>query len=214
MHGIEEPHPLRPERAFLAFAASYFVFQQFPGVLLSDHGEAAVDTVTPFLVVAASVATLMAFGLPRRPTLLAVLAGVLYVHAHGAHLAANSIHNDGAEGSVVYFWDERFSHIEGLIGWIGLVACFALAEREAPPRPMSTAVLAIAAVLLGITFFTGTVEGQTWWLELPAAAAFGVWLQRDPRPLLRAGAGALLLAALMIGVWAAIHGGVPEFSDL
>jgi len=49
-------------------------------------------------------------------------------------LAANSIHNEGAQGDVVYFWDERFSHIEAVLGWFGLVAAFCLASGCRPAR--------------------------------------------------------------------------------
>ena len=204
------------DRAFLGFALVFFVFHQLPSILLSDRGEAAVDVLTPFVVAASTVAVLLALGATRGPILAAVAAGVLYVHGHGVHLAANSIHNEGAEGDAVYFWDERFSHIEAVLGWFGLVAVFCLAERITPrsTEGSSPRVLGLAAVLLGWTFFTSTVEGQTWWLELPAAALFVAWAVRAPRPLLRAAAGAFAVGALLIGVWAIMHGGVPEFSDL
>ena len=215
MPGVEARSPARVDRAFLAFAAVFFVFHQFPSILLSHNGEAAVDVLTPFVVAASTVAVMLALGATRVPILLGVAVGVMYVHGHGVHLAANSIHNDGAEGDVVYFWDERFSHIEVVLGWFGLVAVFCLAERMSPRRAdASPWVLGLAALLLGLTFFTNTVEGQTWWLELPAAALFGVWALREPRPLLRAAAGAFAIGALLIGVWAILHGGVPEFSDL
>ena len=205
----------RSDRAFLAFAAVYFVFHQFPSQLFSDRGEAAVDVLTPFAVAAATVTVLLSLGAPRGPVLAAVLAGVLYVHGHGVHLAANSLHNEGVEGDVVYFWDERFSHIEGVLGWFGLVAAFCLAERASQrSTTTSPALLGLSALVLGWTFFTSTVEGQTWWLELPAAVLFGVWALRAPRPLLRTAAGAFAVGAALIGVWAIWHGGVPEFSDL
>ena len=50
----------RPDRAFLAFAAVFFVFHQLPSILFSDRGEAAVDVLTPFAVAAATVAVLLA----------------------------------------------------------------------------------------------------------------------------------------------------------
>jgi len=206
----------RRDQAFLAFAAVFFVFHQFPSVLFPARTEAAVDVLTPYAVAAATVAVLLALGARRGPALVAVAAGVMYVHGHGVHLAANSIHNEGVGGDVVYFWDERFSHIEATLGWFGLVAALCLAERESPPPGVapSRALLGLAALVLGWTFFTSTVEGQTWWLELPAAALFGVWALRAPRPLLRAGAGAFAVGAALIAVWAIWHGGVPEFSDL
>lgn len=205
----------RPDRGFLVFAAVFFIFHQLPSVLFTDRLEAAVDVLTPFAVAAATVAVMIALAAPRGPVLAAVFAGVLYVHGHGVHLAANSIHNEGAQGDLVYFWDERFSHIEAVLGWFGLVAAFCLAERLAP-RSLSTspALLAPAALLLGWTFFTSTVEGQTWWLELPAAAMFAVAALRAPRPLLRAAASAFATGAALILMWAIWHGGVPEFSDL
>ena len=205
---------MRPERAFLAFAASFFVFHQIGSVLGSGRTEAAIDVVTPFAVVASSAALLHALAARRGPLIVGIAAATLYVHGLGAHLAANSIHNEGFEGDAVYFWDERFSHIEGVLGWFGLVLAFCLAERAAP-RPMARGPLVAAALLLGWTLFTAPVEGQTWWLELPAATAFAVWaLRSPPRPLLRASAAAFALGALLIGIWAAWHGGVPEFSAL
>ena len=206
---------MRRDRAFLAFAAVFFVFHQLPSILFPDRVEAAVDVLTPFAVTASTVVALLALGTPRGPALAAVAAGALYVHGHGVHLAASSIHNEGVEGNVVYFWDERFSHIEAVLGWFGLVAAICLAERASRHSPdTSPRVLGLAAVLLGWTFFTSTVEGQTWWLELPVAALFAVWALRAPRPLLRAAAGAFALAAVLIAAWAMLHGGVPEFSAL
>ena len=205
----------RPDLAFLAFAAVFFVFHQLPSGLLSDRGEAAVDVLTPFAVVASAAWVMLALGASRKSLLASVFAGAVYVHGHGVHLAANSIHNEGAEGDAVYFWDERFSHIEAVLGWFALVAVFCLAERTSSPAPSGSAKpLALAAVLLGWTFFTSTVEGQTWWLELPVAAGFSVWVLRAPRPLLRSAAGAFALGAALIAAWAIWHGGVPEFSDL
>ena len=215
MAAVSRQTPVRPDRAFLAFAAVFFLFHQLPSILLTDRVEAAVDVLTPFAVTASTVAVLLSLGAPRVAVLAGLAAGALYVHGHGVHLAANSIHNEGLDEDVVYFWDERFSHIEAVLGWFGLVAAICLAERESggPPR-MSPAVLGLGAVLLGWTFFTSTVEGQTWWLELSAAALFAAWALRAARPLLRAAAGAFALGALLIGLWALLHGGVPEFSDL
>jgi hypothetical protein len=143
----------RRDRAFLAFAAVFFVFHQLPSVLFTDRGEAAIDVLTPFAAAAATVAVMLALDAPRGPVLIAVFAGVLYVHGHGVHLAANSIHNEGAQGDVVFFWDERFSHVEAVLGWFGLIAAFCLAERVAPRCVRtSPALLAVAALVLGWTF--------------------------------------------------------------
>ena len=208
------PLTLRAEPAFAGFALVFFVFHQAPSTFLGPRGEAAVDMVTPFAVVAASAAVLLAVGATRAAVVVALLAATLYVHGHGIHLAANSIRNDGVENDVAYFWDEHLSHIEAVLGWFGLIAAFCLAERAAVGRPAARGWLAVGAVLLGWTFFTSTVEGQTWWLTLAAALGFTAWALREPRPLLRASAAAFLIGAALIGVWAVWHGGVPEFSAL
>lgn len=204
--------PARPERAFLAFAVAFFVFHQAWVVLATPVAEAVVSVVTPLAVVAASVGVLRAFGTPLGAALAAVAAATVYVHGRGAHMAANSIQRE-VDAPIVTFWDERFGHVVGVLGWLGLLAAFCLAERGAPrgwhPAPP---LLAVAAVLLGWTTFTATVEGQTWWLQLAGAALFTGWAARARRPLLVTVAAALALGALLIGAWAAWHGGVPEFS--
>ncbi|MGH2840212.1 MAG: hypothetical protein ACRDKY_05235, partial [Solirubrobacteraceae bacterium] len=207
-----------PDRWFLAFAASVFVFHQVPAFAGEPVGD-WIDLLTPVAVAGTSAGLIVAFGIPRGAAIVALVAALLYVHGQGIHLAANSIHNEDPVGrveEVTYFWDERFSHIEALLGWFGLVGAFCLAERAAPAREMNTTILAAAAVLLGWTFFTSTVEGQTWPLQLAAMALFAGSAVRARRrgqaipPLLGAAAAAFALGALLIGVWAAWHGGVPE----
>ncbi len=212
--------PTQPGRWFLGFALAVFVFHQVPAFAGHTAGD-AIDLLTPWAVAGASAGLIVALGAPRGAVLLALAAGLLYAQGQGIHLAANSIHNEGPVGrveEVTYFWDERFSHIEVLLGWIGLVAAFCLAERTYSGPAARTRVLAAAAVLLGWTFFTSTVEGQTWPMELAAAVLFAAWAARArgapaSRPLLHAAAAALAIGALLIGVWAIWHGGVPEFSD-
>lgn len=113
MTHVESRTSARPDRAFLAFAAVFFVFHQLPSVLFTHRVEAAVDVLTPFAVAASTVAVMLALGASRGPILAAVAAGALYVHGHGAHLAANSIHNEGIAEPVVYFWDEGFLGARG-----------------------------------------------------------------------------------------------------
>jgi hypothetical protein len=204
---------VRADVAFAAFALVFFVFHQAPSTFFGPDGEAAVDVLTPFAVVAASTVLLLSAGPPSRLALLvAGFSAVLYAHGHGAHLSANSIHNSGVENDTVYFWDEHFSHIEAVLGWFGLVAAACLAERA--DSDLRRPWLAAGALLLGWTFFTSTVEGQTWWLELAATVAFVVWAVRERRPLLVASASAFAFGAVLIGAWALLQGGVPEFSEL
>lgn len=211
----------RPDHWFLAFALAVFTFHQLPAFAGDAIGD-AIDLLTPWAVAGASAGVIVTLGTPRRAATLAVLAGLLYTQGQGIHLAANSIHNEGPVGRVeeiAYFWDERFSHIEALLGWFGLVAAFCLAERAQPGRIVAGPLLAAAAVVLGWTFFTSTVEGQTWPLQLVATILFAGWAVHARKrggasaPLLNAAAAAFVIAALLIGAWALWHGGVPEFSD-
>jgi hypothetical protein len=110
--------------------------------------------------------------------------------------------------------------VESLLGWFGLVASFCLAEAQAGARGARAGIARATVALLGWTFFTSTVEGQTWPLELVTAAAFGWWAlsarrgeAATRRPLLDTCACAYALGAALIGVWAIWQGGVPEFSD-
>lgn len=209
-----------PGRWFLAFALVVFVFHQLPAFAGHAAGD-AIDVLTPWAVAGASAGLLVALRAPRAAAVVALVAGLLYAQGAGIHVAANSIHNEGPVGrveEVTYFWDERFSHVEILLGWFGLVGAFCAAEAAGRARVAAGPVLAVAAAVLGWTFFTSTVEGQTWPLELAAAAGFVAWAAHarrrgGARPLLTAAAAAYVLGALLIGVWAIWHGGVPEFSD-
>jgi hypothetical protein len=71
-----------------------------------------------------------------------------------------------------------------------------------------------AAALLGWALFTNTVEGQDWFLTLAAGVAFSTWTIARPSRTRAACAAATLFASALIGVWAAWHGGVPQFSDV
>jgi hypothetical protein len=200
--------------ALLAFSAVFLVFHHLP----SFAGETAgdwVDLVTPFAVVAASV-LLLGRGAPGYAVAVGVLGAVLYVDGHGIHLAANSIGHEELTGDaedVTHFWDETWGHAEWHLGWFLLIVAFCLADRARLVR-VSKPLAALGALALGWTLFTSTVEGGTWWLELAATAVFVPWALVARRPLLSAFAAAFGLAALLIGVWALWHGGVPQFSEV
>ncbi len=209
----------RPAAALLLFALAVFVFHDLP-VAVGGRAADGVDLVTPFAVIAAAAAVLAALG-ARGAALavavaVAVAAAVLYVDGHGIHLAANSIGHEALSGEaedVTHFWDEEFGHIEWHLGWFGLIAAFCLAERE--EGRLEPILAAATALPLGLTIFTNTVEGGTWWLALAAAAVFVPWAAaRRRRPLLVASAGAFALAAVLIGVWAIWQGDVPQFTEV
>ena len=195
--------------AFFAFAVAVFVFHNLPA-LAPEPAEDWIGLLTPFAVVGTA-----ALVLARRPALpvlvLAVIGAILYVDGHGIHLAANSIQDadpTGEAGDVTHFWDEEWSHIEWHLGWFVLVAALCLAGRGRPRLAV------LSALLLGWTYFTNTVEGGTWWLELAATAVFVPWAFVTRRPIVVASAAAFALGALLIGIWAIWQGGMPQFSDV
>lgn len=195
-----------------------FVFHQLPALLPRAIAD-VVDVITPFAVIGSAAALLATQEARRAAAVMALVAGIVYVDGHGIHLAANSIaarDPGGDAASIAYFWDERFSHIELLVGWSGLLAAFCLAEADAGGQPLraARALLALSALLLGFTLFTNAVEGQTWWLLLAIAPAFAAWAASSRRRLTVAIASAYALAAALIGVWALVNGGVPQFSEL
>lgn len=200
--------------ALLAVAAVFAVFHHVP----SFAGETAgdwIDLVTPLAVVAAST-SLLGRHAPGYALAVAVVGAVLYVDGHGIHLAANSIGHEELSGEaedVTHFWDETWGHLEWHLGWFLLIAGFCLAERARVVR-VARAAGVTSALLLGATFFTSTVEGGTWWLELAATAVFVPWALVGRRPLLSTFAAAFGLAALAIGIWALWQGGVPQFSEV
>ena len=207
----------RPARGFAALALAVGVFHHVPAYT-GDTGT-WIDLATPFVVAAAVVYGLR--GAPRAAVIVAAAALVLYVDGHGIHLAANAIgHEDaGAAEDTRDFWDEHWGHAEWHLGWLGLLAALSLADR---PRGAENSEvrgggvpLLVAAVIMGWTLFTSTVEGQDWWLALGAAPVFVAWtVVRRGSSVLVASAVATLVCAGLIGIWAAWQSGVPQFSEL
>jgi hypothetical protein len=205
-------------RRLLLFAAVLAVLGVRHLSWISDQTAEWINLAAPFAVVAAAAAVLAQLEARGVPLAVAVVGGILYVDGHGMHLAADSIRSEGLSGEaerVAHFWDERLSHWELHSGLILVVVAFCLAEAQTrvPVAPVLWAAVSTAA-LLGLTLFAGVVEGGTWWLLPPAAVALGVWALRRPRPVLRTCAAAFGLGLVLLVVWVAWHGGVPQFSDL
>jgi len=208
--------PRSTPAALLAFSVALTVGHHLPAFLPNRPGD-WVDLLTPFAVVGAAAALLLAL---RPPAWLAVAAGVAavaYIDGHGIHLAANSIRHEEPTGAVearANFWDEEFGHLEWHLGLLGFLAMVAACPPVATPAHRRRGIVAPSAVLLGFTLFTSSVEGGTWPLVLAAAVLL------VPYGLLRARtvaattiAAALAFAAALMGAWALLQGGMPEFSD-
>jgi len=213
---VQRARSWTPGQCAVIFAAAVAVFHHVPLLAGAVELHDATDLVTPFVVIPAALAALFSLRAPPRALVLAFVGAILYVDGHGIHLSANSVGNNPLSGhaaEVAHFWDEQFGHVWWHLGWFVLVGAIALAE---PGRRVTLSRRQAAAVvfLLGATFFTNTVEGGDWWLELAATALFCTWAVAAGRTLLTAFAGAFALGAALIGIWALWHGGLPQFSDL
>ena len=213
---VQRARSWTPGRCAVAFAAAVAVFHHLPLLAGAVELHDAADLVTPFVVIAAALATLLSLRAPPRALAVAFIGAILYVDGHGIHLSANAVNGNPLSGhaaKVAHFWDEQFGHVWWHLGWFGLVGAICIAEsgqRVTLTRRQAAAIV----VLLGPTLFTNTVEGGDWWLELAATAVFCTWALAARRTLLTAFAGAFALGAALIGIWTIWHGGVPQFSDL
>jgi hypothetical protein len=209
-----------------------------PGVTLGD----AIETAGVFVVLAlfARVGRLAAGGLAGGATLLMGFAAAAFALGHGAHVAANSIH-DLAERSgagdptgLLDFWDERVGHyaVDGgrilfAIALLGRPAGgIAAAPSERPssgsapstPRALPALLVALGGAAYGFTTFASAVEGQTVPLVLPFYALVAILvivLARAGRgePWIRFFLGAAAGTALLFFlIWGIWQHGFPEFT--
>lgn len=196
-----------------------------PGVTLGD----AIETVGVFVVVLLFARAGRLAGRPSEAggtALLAGLAASAFAFGHGAHVAANSIH-DFAERSgagdplgLLDFWDERVGHYAVESGRIlfalGLLA--SPGERLLSRSPASALLVILGGAAYGFTTFASAVEGQTVPLVLP----FYALLIPAIAMIARAGrggswirlffGGATTVALLLFLIWGVWQHGFPEFT--
>lgn len=173
-----------------------------------------VDLLTPFAVVGVA-AVALALLRPRTGVLAwAILSALAYVDGHGIHLAANSIAGKelpAVAERTIFFWDERFGHLEWHLGWLGLVLSLALAD---PGLPVRRGLAAVSAAALGAALAGASLEGRTWGLVLAAVPIFTVVALRRRGHVAVACGAAIAFAALVIGGWALYWGALPQPTDV
>ena len=176
---------------------------------------------------------------PLRGRVLAalLLISVVWIEAHGVHLAANAIgdvFDAGAPrdafyatdaGPLDHFLDEDLSHWVWHAAWVALTLVMAAvasgpttamrtAGADSPVRssPGNVGLTAVAGVIHGLTFFLVTAEAGTAGLGIPVSIAFAAWSASR----IRAGTRNPVLTFVLVGsvvtlaadlVWAALHGG-------
>lgn len=209
---------------WLAVAAAGYGVVHHQGTLLADLGETVdetrwadwIDLATPYAVLLPVAVALLAFGADRVAWLTYVVGAVTYVEGHGIHLSANSIGNvpraeDDPWPPLVHLWDEGVGHHLWIAGVVIVVLAISRAARNQPAPGLAPYPL---AALVGVTFFTNSVEGGAPVLGLLGAALLAAvgWVHRRgfDRLLLATYAPALVLLA-GYGIW---QGGFPQFTEL
>jgi hypothetical protein len=224
-----------------AFASLFFIlllilfrvpFPLYPLISIQD----ALDLLTPFVLIPLYWLLFRHAGrgpaTPRQEIVFVLLAA-LWVTGHSQHLAANSIHNLSGKladagtldiagtdlFTLIYFFDERLSHILWYSGIVGLAAVLVEREYSAPAQaPTAWWAAILAGVIYGFTFFASFLEGQAVAIGLPFAllvVIFGLLGQRrhlSQRPVLAFFTVACGLALLLFLGWGLYWRGFPEFS--
>jgi hypothetical protein len=159
--------------------------------------------------------------------------GAVWAQAQGMHLAANSIDNLVAAQTgmpaipLIHLFDEIVSHYLWLVAIVGLAALAYVRQRrhplaaDPPDDRFGLAVVAIAALIYGFTFFDVVVEGGTGGFGIPAAAALTIipllvsraGLRREPVGAF-VFAGHLFAIALFAAWWIYWGGRLPQFTEV
>jgi hypothetical protein len=171
---------------------------------------------------------------PSRNEAVAFMVGVsVWALGHGMHLAANSIGYamrklpPSYAAELAHLYDEVLGHYFWHGGVVALSASITLrsvAQAHDEDRPgraeRGGAVRILAALLYGLTYFLLIIEGGTAPLGLPFAALFVIaslarWRATIARrPILSFFFVAHLFALVLFAVWAAMHQGLPQFSEV
>ena len=162
-----------------------------------------------------------------RETVVFLVIAALWVLGHGVHLAANSIGYamrplpPSYAADLAHLYDEILGHYFWHGGIVGLSALITLkSARVDTAAGARVASRIIGALLYGFTYFLVIVEGGTAPLGIPFAAAFViVSLARSRTTLARRPIHAFffvayLFASILFVVWALLHPGLPQFSEV
>lgn len=130
-----------------------------------------------------------------------------------------------AEGSsaqvLAGFYDEALSHYRWHAGVMGLSALIIFRQWKHPfaMGPTILWVPGIAGIIYGFAYFALVIEGGTYPLGLPFALLVSLfillWRRKNLRqqPVLAFFLAAHLAALSFFAIWAALWGGLPQFSE-
>lgn len=209
---------------WLALSAAIYGVLHHEGTLLGGIGETVdqtrwadwIDIATPYVVLLPVAAALHSLAADRLAWTFYLVGAITYVEGHGIHLSANSIGNispgNGGEWPpMVHLWDETVGHHLWMAGVTLVVLAIARAAHDLPPPPAASYLL---AALVGVTYFTNSVEGSTAVFGLVSAAFLALvgWTHR--RGFDRQILAAYGLALVLLGGFGLWQGGFPEFTEL
>jgi hypothetical protein len=186
-----------------------------------------MDLLTPLVVIPLAWWVLDGIAGLRGRTLIAfLLIAVLWVEAHGIHLAANAIGDAfdvGAPRDAFYatdagvldhFLDEDLSHWAWHLAWVGLSVLMLLLATGRPAWPTGPGGLTtgLAGGIHGGTFFLVTAEGGTAGLGIPASIVLLLWsgletARGSANPVFRFFLVSSIATLALDLAWAAANGG-------
>ena len=209
---------------WLALSAAIDGVLHHEGTLLGGLGETVdqtrwadwIDIATPYVVLLPAAAALQSLAADRLAWTFYLVGAITYDEGHGIHLSANSIGNispgnGGDWPAMVHLWDEGVGHHLWSIGVTLVVLAIARAAHDLPAPPPAGYLL---AALVGVTYFTNSVEGSTAVFGLVSSAFLALvgWTHRRSfdRQILAA-FGLTLVLLVGFGLW---QRGFPEFTEL
>ena len=118
--------------------------------------------------------------------IILIFGAISFVEGHGMHLSANAIarHLTSAKDSSLFALDYSFDEIMGHLFWDSGVILIAfgmiLVGFQINPQKLANtkqALIVLASLIYGFTYFVNAVEGQSVYITLPMAAAIplAIW---------------------------------------
>ena len=164
--------------------------------------------------------------------IILIFGAISFVEGHGMHLSANAIarHLTSMKDSSLFALDYSFDEIMGHIFWDSGIIILSLGITfvgfHIDPKKLSNmkqALILLASLIYGFTYFVNAVEGQTVFFTLPMAVAIplAIWWTANRKsarisrnPVLSLFLYSHIVALGLFLIWAIWQKGFPEFSAL
>jgi len=164
--------------------------------------------------------------------IILIFGAVSFVEGHGMHLSANAIarHLTPMKDSSLFALDYSFDEIMGHIFWdTGIVMLslgIILVGFNIDPKKLSgpkNALIILASLIYGFTYFVNAVEGQSVFCTLPLAVIIplAIWgtahrkrIRISRNPVLSLFLLSYIAALVFFLIWGIWQKGFPEFSAL